>query len=409
MTLERSGDGGPTSEGVPMTLPAAPMELFDPAPELAALREQGPLCPLGYPDGHVGWLVTGRALARTILGDSRFALQPRRCPVDDGGAVAAFESLPPQGDLLRLDPPEHRRLRRRLAGYFTVRRVEEHRAAIERIVATRLDAMEQAGPPVDLVDEFARAVPSMAICELLGVPHGDSERFKRRNSVLFSGTTTTADEKLAAMRAFYEYACKVIDQKRADPRDDLLSDLIATDELTDEELAGIAAFLFGAGHQTTADTIAASVFFLLYNRDRWETLRSDPSSIDRASEELLRYLGVPIRFVMRTALEDVEEDGAVVRAGDAVTVHLSVASRDPAEVPDPDRFEPSRDAGGHVKFGHGRHMCLGQHLARLELRVSLQCLMQRFPALHLAMPREDVPLSSSALRHGFVERLPVAW
>ena len=394
----------------PVSFPISRTGLFDPDPDLGELRAQHPLCPLRYPDGHVGWLATGHTASRAILGDPRFSQRPLRLPVGDAGLVEALaEGAESSGDMLLMDPPEHTRLRRLQTGYFTLRRVNERRPALERIVDGRLDAMEAFGLGVDLVETFALPVASMTICELLGVPPEDGERFESPTAILMSGTGTSADEKSAAMTEFSDYVRGVLECKRARPGDDLLSELAVTSELNDDELAGLAFFLFAAGHDTTATLLALSTFFLLADRARWEAVRADPSRIEPAVEELLRYLTInPIGVISRTALEDVEIDDVVVEAGRSVTVHTGTANRDPEKFPDPETFDPGRDATGHLAFAHGRHMCLGQHVARLELQVALLGLMRRFPGLRLAVPVSEVMMIASELRHG-PERLPVAW
>jgi len=382
--------------------------LFDPAPELVALREQRPLCRLRFPDGQLGWLVTSHALAREILADPRFSILPPRFAVDDGGFSAAVARVSNPGDLLRLDPPEHTRVRRSLTAFFTVKRVAERRPSVERIVADCLDAMEDAGPPVDLVKEFAEPIPAMTICDLMGVPSVDAETFVHYSKLL--GTATTSpDEKMGAIDEFYAYVREVLAEKRSRPGDDLLSELIAASELNEDELAGVAWFLFAAGTETTSSAFSLSVFLLLSDRDRWEALRRHPS-IERAVEELLRYMPLaPGGLPARTALEDVEFGATTIRAGEPVAVLITVPNRDPTRFGDPDRFDPERDASGHLLFGHGRHMCLGQHLARLELQVGLEGLMRRFPTLRLAVPVEEVPFCRHGSNAGLVERLPVTW
>jgi cytochrome P450 len=218
------------------------------------------------------------------------------------------------------------------------------------------------------------------------------------------------EERAAATSAFSDFAHTVIEAKRTSPADDLLSELVLKGELTDTELVGAAMMLFSAGHETTANTLALSTFFLLCDRSRWDALRADPSSIAGAVEELLRYITiVQTGAATRTALEDVDLNGTTIRAGESVCVSLAAANRDPARFTDPDRFDPSRDANDHLAFGHGRHMCLGQHIARLELQIGLAGLMRRFPTLSLAVPAQDVQLYHGDHQLYGVHELPVAW
>jgi cytochrome P450 len=190
------------------------------------LTGAGPIVRHRYPDGHLGWLVTDFKLGRAILSDPRFSQRPLRYAIDDGGFQAALSGPESAGDLLRIDPPDHTRVRRLQTGYFTVRRVGEYRDKIEQIVAERLDAIEDHGAPADLVELYAYPVPSIAICDLLGVAAGDRWRFERPMAVVADFTGTTPEEKKEAMDGFYAYIADVIEQKRARPADDMLSMLI---------------------------------------------------------------------------------------------------------------------------------------------------------------------------------------
>jgi len=304
-------------------------------------------------------------------------------------------------------------VRRLQTAYFTVKAVGNERDKVERIVEERLDALERHGAPADFVSLFAYPVPSMAICDLLGVPREDRGRFEHPSDVISAFQATTPAEKTAAMDDFYAYTREVIAAKRVSPGTDLLTELVAKDELTEDELAGVVFFLFAGGHHTTMTVLSLSLLFLLADRERWEAARAAP--VDRLVEELLRMVS-PIGTLPRTALEDVElENGTVIRAGESVTVYAVVPSGDPAELGDLDRFDPAREPARHLAFGGGRHMCLGQHLARLELQISYERLMTRFPTLRLAVPAEEVvvkpmpmPGRRAAVPVG-VEQLPVAW
>jgi cytochrome P450 len=299
-------------------------------------------------------------------------------------------------------------VRKALTALFTVRAIEEWRPTVEQIVETCIDGMAATGPPSDSVQAFARRVPSMTICSVIGVPHEDAWRFEEPSHILTGWDDTTVEEKRGALADFYTYVRDVIAQKRADPGDDVTSALLARGELTDDELAGVAWFLFAAGHETTAAAFTYSMFYLLHEPGRWQAMQAYP--IAGLVEELFRYLPVfRTALPQRTALEDVDLDGYLVKAGEHVTVFQNVMTRDPQRYPDPDRFDPMRDATGHILFGFGRHICLGQHLARLEVQVGLAGLMRRFPDLRLAIPREDVPIVREGFVHGSVTELPVAW
>jgi len=368
-----------------------------------------------FADGHLGWITNDYAECKAIMGDPRFVVHPLR-PLggDDGGFQEALSGPESAGDLLRIDPPQHARVRRMLTSFFTVRRVGERRPTVERIVEERLRVMEEAGPPVDFVQAFALPVPSMVLCDLLGVPSEDRHRFEEPSERLEPCAGTTLEEKKEAVHDFYDYAWSVIEEKRARPGDDVISEVVSKGKLNDDELKGMVLLLFAAGHETTARMFTASVFFLLSDRDRWEATRADPASIEGTVEELLRYLNTVNTDMPRTATEDVEMNGVLIKKGETVAIVTARPSGDVDANPDLCRFDPAHDAGGHLSFGHGRHMCLGQHVARLELQVGLEALMRRFPTLHLAAPVETIGWYADGLAfnpQGLIGRdpLPVGW
>jgi cytochrome P450 len=430
------------------TLPTLrhPDRPFDPPTELAGLRERHPLVRMTYPDGHDGWLATGYQAVRTILGDRRFSSRYELVHLPVEGAPPELPPAP-LGDLTGIDPPEHTRLRRLLVGYFTVRRVRALSERVEEITAAQLDAMERQGPPVDLVTAFAAPVPALVICELLGVPYADRDTFRRH---VYTLTAMSGPEAMAAAwTALHEYLLGLVRAKRADPGDDILSALTESD-LTDDELAGTGAFLLGAGLDTTANMLGLGTFALLRHPDQLAALRADPAivdacgpasscgggaqgarnerpstggagrrlegpqarrsgaeAIDTAVEELLRFLTITHTGI-RAALEDVEVEGQLIRAGETVTLSMQAANRDPAQYPDPDTLDLRRRATGHLTLGHGIHQCLGQQLARVEMRVAFPALLTRFPTLRLDCDPADVPLRTESNIYG-VHHLPVAW
>jgi cytochrome P450 len=276
---------------------------------------------------------------------------------------------------------------------------------VEQICAELLDAMAEQGPPADLVTAFAQPVPALMICELLGVPYADHEFFQRQAMTLTSNNVTP-EAQGAAMTALYEYLHELVVAKRKAPTDDLLSDL-TTSDLDDVELSGLGAFLLGAGLDTTANMLGLGTFALLTHPEQLADLRSGWSTPDQAVEELLRYLTIAHTGV-RVALTDVELGGELVRAGESVVLALQAANRDPVRYPDPDKLDVSRQASGHVALGYGIHQCLGQQLARVEMRVAFPALFGRFPGLRLAVSPEEVPLRTNSNIYG-VHSLPVTW
>ncbi|MFC9686101.1 cytochrome P450 [Streptomyces sp. NPDC056948] len=378
---------------------------FDPPAELTALSDQ-PLRPMRYADGHTGRLATGHAAARAILADRRFSSRYEllHMPVPVPGMPSELPPAP-VGDITGLDAPEHTRYRRLLTGKFTVRRMRQLTERVEQFTTECLDAMEQAGPTADLVEALARPVPALVICELLGVPYTDRERFQSQVETIFD-QAADAEARGGAYAALLQYLNELVLAKRAEPTDDLLSDL-TTSDLTDEELAGIGGLLLAAGLDTTANMLALGTFALLSNPDQLDALRADPGLAEQAVEELLRYLSVADP-ILRAALEDVEVEGRLIRAGETVTVSVQAANRDPHRFPDPDRLDIHRKATGHLSFGHGAHQCLGQQLARVEMAVVFPALLARFPTLRLAVPPREVPLREHSNIYGVIG-LPVTW
>ncbi|GHE90344.1 cytochrome P450 [Amycolatopsis deserti] len=356
---------------------------------------------LTYPDGHRGWLATSHELVREVLADPRFSARSdlRHMPVP--GASGTGAPAPP-GMFISMDPPEHTRYRRLLAGQFTVRRMRQLEQRVREISDEHLDAVARERGPVDLVRTWARPIPAQVICELLGVPYAERARFQGHALDLFR-LDQTPEQAAAAYSAVHGFVRDLVAAKRATPADDLLSGLLTSD-LTDEELVNIGFALLGAGLDTTANMLALGVFTLLTHPGAPDVLCAEP---DHAIEELLRYLSV-IPFTVRAALADVELHGERIAAGECVTLSLPEANRDPARFADPDVLDLLRPAAGHVAFGHGVHQCLGQQLARVELRVALPALFTRFPALRLAIPAGDVVMRTDSLVRG-VDELPVTW
>ncbi|MFG1863968.1 cytochrome P450 [Microbispora bryophytorum] len=391
------------------TLPAArkPGCPFDPPAELIDARRHGPISRYRFPDGHEGWLITGYDLVRSVLADPRFSSRKelmRHHPLIDFGEIEVPPA--PPGEFLLMDDPQHSRYRKPLVGKFTVRRMRLLTERVEQVTADHLDAMEKAGPPADLVTAFARPIPAVIICELLGVPYEDRGSFQD-NIDKFLGGEAGDEELFAAYTATQRYLAELVAAKRANPTDDVLSDLTDSD-LTDEELQGIALILLSAGFDTTANMLALGTFALLRHPEQPAAWRADPALTDRAVEELLRYLSVAKTF-MRTALEDVELGGRTIAAGTAVILSYNTANRDPGRFADPHVLDLGRQDGGHLAFGHGIHQCLGQQLARVEMRVAFPALLNRFPTLRLAVPAEEVDLRPETADVYGVKSLPVTW
>lgn len=401
-----------TSSGPsPVSLPRHRGCPFDPPGAYQALRERRKAARLAFPDGKAGWLLTGYEDVRGLLADDRFSSDRVRA----SSPVRTFpvrEDDPRRlGSFIGMDPPEHTRYRRLLSRWFTVRRMRELLPRIEAIVTDHLDAMERTGPPADLVRAFAQPIPSLVICELLGVPYADRTAFQAWSATLFR--IDEDEERIFAARdAVWDYMRGLVAAKRRHPDGALLSRLVhdadRTAGFSDAELTGVGLLLLIAGHETTANMLALGTFALLCHPEQARLVRERPEAADGAVEELLRYLTIVQFGTVRVAREDVEIAGVRVRAGETVVASIAAANRDPARFPDPDGLDITRDATEHLAFGHGVHQCLGQHLARMEMRTGFPALLRRFPTLRPAVPREEVPLRDDMLVYG-VHRLPVTW
>jgi cytochrome P450 len=379
---------------------------FDPPAELIDAQRHGPISRYTFPGGQLGWLITGYDLVRSVLADPWFSSRKELLlhPTIDYPGVEIPPA--PPGEFLLMDEPQHGRYRKPLASRFTARRMRLLTERVEQITTEQLDAMEKAGPPADLVKAFAGPIPAIMICELLGVPYQDRDSFQGNVESFMNGETSDED-LIAAVTATYDYLTTLVAAKRANPTDDILSDLTDTD-LTDEELRGIALVLLAAGLDTTTNMLALGTFALLRHPEQLAALRAQPALTDQAVEELLRYLSVAKTF-MRTALEDVELAGHTIKAGQVVVASFHTANHDPKRFADPHTLDLHRRADGHLAFGHGAHLCLGAQLARVEMRVAFPALINRFPTLRLAVPAEEVALRPETADIFGVKSLLVTW
>ncbi len=397
---------------MPRTCPYAPPR------EYAEMRARGPLVRVRAPNGTVVWVVTRWAEARQVLTDRRISTDSSRpdFPVLGEREVTAEQSAARDklraGFFIDQDPPEHDVLRRMLIPEFSVRRINQLRPRIQRITDERIDAMLAAGPPVDLVSEFGLPVPSMVICELLGVPYEDREFFQSRTRRMVASST----DPRAGMEAVMEirnYLDDLVRRATAAPEDNLIGRLVrgpvAAGDLSLDALVGMAFLLLVAGHETTASMIPVGVFTLLRNPEQLAEVRADPDLWPGAVEELLRYQSV-VDWVAfdRMAIEDLEIGGVQVRAGDGIFVLGASAGRDDRVFTDPDRLDVRRNARHHLAFGYGIHQCLGQNLARAELEIAYRTLFDRIPGLRTDVPDEELPFRYDTGIFGLYG-FPVTW
>ncbi|MEV1001628.1 cytochrome P450 [Nonomuraea sp. NPDC050202] len=385
--------------------PAQPLETDRPTPfdPPIGLRRRAPLSRLAYPDGHLGWVATGYSVTRAILADPRFSTRRELLHQPVGRERATERPTPAEpGIFPHMDPPEHTRYRRLLSHHFGARRVAELTPAIQRHTARALRDMADGGAPADLVAAFAMPIPALVICELLGVRAEDRQRIQAATAVM-NNLDSRPEQVADAVGSITATVRGVL--AGGPPGGGLLAHAAATGDLSDDELTNLGMVLLATGHLPTASMLALGAFVLLTDPAQRARLAADP---ERAVEELLRYLSILQFDVRRTALVEVEIGGQVIAAGETVVLALPVANRDPGHFPDPDALDLTRSAAGHLAFGHGVHQCLGQHLARAELRVALTALFERFPDLRLAVAPAEVPTRDRMAVYG-VDRLPVAW
>jgi cytochrome P450 len=385
---------------------------FDPIEELAGVRDGDGITRVTTPFGMSAYLVTRYDDVRAVLADStRFSNAATRRTRPPGMADVSDEELEElrAGQMLAFDPPDHTRLRKMLTSEFTVRRMRRLEPRIVEIVDAALDDLERAGKPGDLVSTFALPVPSLVICELLGVPYGDRAEFQHRTGRLLDASLPV-EERMKIQRESREYMARLVAQAQAEPGDDMLGMLVRThgDDLGTAELIGIASLLLVAGHETTSNMLGLGTLALLRHPDQLALVRDDPAAVEPAVEELLRWLSIVHSGVPRTTTTEVEIAGHTIPAGEQLVLALPAANRDPALTDHPERLDVTREVARHVAFGHGVHHCLGAPLARMEMKVAFPALLRRFPDLALAVPYEEIGFRAFHVVYG-LHALPVTW
>ncbi len=385
---------------------------FDPTPELGAIRAGAGVTTVTNAFGMQVHLVTRYDDVKTVLSDhARFSNgRPPGFVVPGAPPMSQQEQASARaGNLLGLDPPEHQRLRRMLTPEFTIRRIKRLQPRIVEIVDAQLDALAAAGHPADLVEHFALPVPSLVICELLGVPYADRGDFQRRSARQLD-LSIPIPERLELQSRGRAYMSSLVEKARVRPGDDILGMLIREhgDELTNDELIGIAGLLLLAGHETTSNMLGLGTLALLRHPAQLAAVRDDPGAVAPAVEELLRWLSIVQTAIPRITTTDVEIAGVPIPAGQLVFASLPSGNRDGQFIDDPDTFDIGRGAPGHLAFGHGVHHCLGAPLARMEMQIAFPALLRRFPTLSLAEEFEDVQFRSFHFIYG-LKSLEVTW
>jgi len=402
--------------GAGLSSPMLPENRSDPYPIYDFIRDTEPVH--HAPDG--SWVLTRYDHSAAVLRDPRFSTNPAR--LTEGPDPASMGPIRQVGSSLMmfLDPPDHTRLRSLVSQAFTPRMVESLRPRIQDLVDELLDAVVEKGE-MDVLADLAYPLPTVVICEMLGVPPEDREKFKAWSadaSRLLDGylDKEAMDRGMVAGMYLFQYFTDLVADRRRQPRQDLLSALLAAeaggDRLTHAELMSTATLLFVAGFETTMNLVGNGTLALLRHPDQLTRMREDPSLVRTGIEELLRYDG-PVHVTARIATEDLDIGGCTVRIGEQVVAMLGAANRDPAQFPEPHRLDVSRSPNRHLAFGGGPHFCLGAALARIEGQLAFQTMLRRLPDLELATEAPSyrdhfVIRGVTELRVGFSPQAPLA-
>lgn len=374
------------------------------------LQESERVARVRMPFGGDAWLVTGYEDTKFVLSDPRFSravtltmdlprLQPR--------IVQNPEMI------MSMDPPDHTRVRQVAARAFTPRRVEKLRPWIALQVDGLLVQMTEQGPPADLMRDLALPLPISVICEILGVPFADREKFRVWSDIVMSVTAFTPEEIHAAFQSLTEYLQWLVRQRRVAPADDLFSAMVRARDveavMSEQELVTFGVTLLVVGHETTVNEIADMLFVMLRDGIYAELAQGDGPSLPRLVEELLRVIPLesPGGFA-RVATEDVVIGGTLIAKGEAVYTQLSAANRDPEVFSEPDEIDVEAEREQHLTFGFGPHRCMGAALAKVEIESAIEGLLRRLPGLRLAVDPQQIEWKADRLVRG-PEALPVTW
>ncbi len=393
-----------------------PESAANPYPLYAQLRARGPIVPVPVPyalASTTAWLVTQYREAVDVLKDPRFtvdatAINPEAGVFGQSSTEGAEEvSFLGAKSMVSVDGVEHKRLRGLVSKVFTPRYIETLRPRIQQLADALLDRVQERGS-MDVVQDYGYPLPINVISEMLGVPQEQQDQMRVWAEALTSGDPQSRDH----LRTFAAYVKDLIAEKRQQPQDDLISQLVQAeatgDALSEPELMATVGLLIIGGHETTSNLINIGTLMLLSHPEQLAALQADPSRIPAAVEELLRFNGPVFNPAPRYALEDVEVGGQQIHRGDMVLVALGSANHDETAFTDPEELDIARTLSRHVAFGHGVHFCLGAPLARLEGEIAFTTLLRRMPNLRLAVPRDSIAWRDSVQLRG-LKALPVAF
>ncbi|MEU8269410.1 cytochrome P450 [Sphaerisporangium sp. NPDC049002] len=391
--------------------PAGPEHRPDPHPLFHRMREQAPVYRHVSPTGRALWYLTRYADVQRALLDPDIGRQLDRLPDEIAAVHHKWDHDPlamVRRNMFNLDPPDHTRLRRLMAPAFGPRRVAALERRVHQVVGELVDGMAAAEGEVDLIEALALPLPLLVVAELVGFPAGDRTRLRAWSDDMLR-SRDAARVRRAGME-FVAYVDEKLDERRAHPGDDLLSQLVQAEEtgerLSHAELVSSVFQLLLAGDETTVNLIGNGVLELLRHPGQLGRLRERPRMIDSMVEEALRFNGPVGHSRPLFAMADVEIGDSVIPRGDIVVPVLLAANRDPAVFPEPDVFDIGRDPNRHLGFGHGIHFCLGAALARLQARAAIGTLVRRFPDMALAVDPAGLRWTPDLFLHG-VRRLPL--
>lgn len=390
-----------------MALTQLPFEQPDPLqapPELRALQAQGPVHPVRTATGDPAWLVTGYQEVRQLLDDPRLG----RSHPDPNRAARTGESAlfgGPLGDF-ETEAADHARMRSLIQPHFTPRRIRALRPRVEALTTALLDEVARRGSPADLIEALAVPLPVLVICELLGVPYADRDQFRGWTRDVGDVRDRARSER--GLAELFGYGQQLVARKRAQPGDDIISQLCGTEETGDDEIAMLSMFLLFAGHETTVTAIGTGTLLLLTEPGQRQTLGREPALVPAAVEEILRAGGQGGGGIPRYARAALRIADVAIRPGDLVLLDNGAANHDRTAFIDPGRFDISRPAIPHLSFGHGARYCIGAPLARIELQTVFSQLVLRFPGMRLTGPAAQLTFNRDTLAGGLAQ-LPVTW
>jgi cytochrome P450 len=385
---------------------------FDPPPRMYEIAAQSPISRVRWVDGSTPWMITRYQDLQALLNDPRIS-SDYSAPNHPSRSKGLSEIQSKYGrSFVKMDAPGHPRLRQMVSSWFSVKRSDAMRPKIQKAADGLIDDILAGPKPVDLVEAYAVALPSLVICDMLGAPYSDHSFFQD-NVKTTTGHKTTPQGAVDAHKEMWAYVDRLIGDKLENPADDMVSEIagrIRAGQLTRDEAVAMGVLLIVGAHDTTANMIALGILTLLQHPDQLAIVRetSDRRVIAATVEELLRYLTVAAHALPRTAKEDIEISGQVIKADDGLVMATEIANRDPSVFPNPDHFDITRDARGHMAFGYGAHQCVGQMLARAEMQIAYETLFKRIPTLKLATSLDQLQFKHDCIVYGVYE-LPVTW